>query len=372
MDFVLKKNCKVAVHCHAGKGRTGLVICAYLIYKRGFTAQQAVWLFKSKRLASLKKTDQLTTLKDFELFLKEKKYIYFSEKSYSEILYSERILGIENKIKTQPFEFFMPTMLKIYFERFNELLLKTKTAEVYNSFYSSKVSLDRITSIKNSLKNLDHLHKEIASLHDMTELNTILVVFLEELPKPFISNDALSGINYLINNNLLEDNPDLNFNTYTMRKNIGINEIGLLFEFRRAFKMVGGFEFPEFNLCLFRLCLAFLQINEKLENCFRGPKMVKADWDYNETVRIFKEFFDLFFFDQGKRQAFRNNMSILNSPLQKFTINKQTNNLDSMIRTISANDSDNLGRVFMKLSKKEQRIALAKLTAIHNNPDYSF
>ena len=33
MDLALGLNSKVAVHCHAGRGRTGLVICGYLMFK---------------------------------------------------------------------------------------------------------------------------------------------------------------------------------------------------------------------------------------------------------------------------------------------------------------------------------------------------
>ena len=370
MDFVLKQNCKVAVHCHAGRGRTGLVICAYLIYKKGFTAQHAIKLFKAKRTTSLKKTEQLATLKDFEIYIKEQKFIYFTNKSYMEILYSERILGFENKIETQPFIFYMPTLLRLYFERFNELALKTKTKELYKSFYNNKVTLDRINTRRLSLNNLDSIHKEINKITNISELNTIIIAFFEELPKPFISKEALSGINFLIRQNLIENKLEVNLNTYTMRKNIGVNEIGLLFEFRRIFKSTAGFETLEFNLCLFRLCLAFLQINEQLDHCFHEGRLVNADWNFNETVKTFKEFFDLFFFDQIKRQAFRNNMNILNSPLQKFTINKYTNN-GHMSNKINEKEDD-ISQSFIKLNRKEQRLVLAKLTAIHNNDDSSF
>lgn len=41
----------VAVHCHAGKGRTGTMICAFMLYKRMFnTAEKAIEFFSSKRV----------------------------------------------------------------------------------------------------------------------------------------------------------------------------------------------------------------------------------------------------------------------------------------------------------------------------------
>jgi len=53
MDFVLSKKQKVAVHCHAGRGRTALVICGYLMFKNNWNANQTIKFFKSKRTDSL-------------------------------------------------------------------------------------------------------------------------------------------------------------------------------------------------------------------------------------------------------------------------------------------------------------------------------
>lgn len=38
MDYALSKKRKIAVHCHAGKGRTALVITGYLMFKNKWTA----------------------------------------------------------------------------------------------------------------------------------------------------------------------------------------------------------------------------------------------------------------------------------------------------------------------------------------------
>lgn len=66
MDLCLKDGKKVAVHCHAGRGRTGIIICAYMIYKLGFTAEKAIEHFRFLRKPSLGKSSQRKSIQDFE------------------------------------------------------------------------------------------------------------------------------------------------------------------------------------------------------------------------------------------------------------------------------------------------------------------
>lgn len=48
LDFSLGEG-KVAVHCHAGLGRTGVLIACYLVYSRRLTGDQAISFVREKR-----------------------------------------------------------------------------------------------------------------------------------------------------------------------------------------------------------------------------------------------------------------------------------------------------------------------------------
>ena len=50
---------QIAVHCHAGYGRTGLVIASILVMTKNMTAQQAVALVREKRPTSVQTSAQV-------------------------------------------------------------------------------------------------------------------------------------------------------------------------------------------------------------------------------------------------------------------------------------------------------------------------
>ncbi|EGR33826.1 protein tyrosine phosphatase domain protein 1 protein, partial [Ichthyophthirius multifiliis] len=66
IDFIISQGYKISVHCHAGTGRTGLVIASWLIFNEGMSYEQARNLFKQKRKGGLGKNIQKIFLKEFQ------------------------------------------------------------------------------------------------------------------------------------------------------------------------------------------------------------------------------------------------------------------------------------------------------------------
>jgi protein tyrosine phosphatase domain-containing protein 1 len=62
---IVKEKGKIAVHCHAGRGRTLLVICSWLVYYLRMSARASIELAGSKREGVLTKDSQRQFLADF-------------------------------------------------------------------------------------------------------------------------------------------------------------------------------------------------------------------------------------------------------------------------------------------------------------------
>ncbi|XP_008850843.1 protein tyrosine phosphatase domain-containing protein 1 isoform X2 [Nannospalax galili] len=68
MTFALQEG-KVAIHCHAGLGRTGVLIACYLVFATRMTADQAIIFVRAKRPNSIQTRGQLLCVHEFTQFL---------------------------------------------------------------------------------------------------------------------------------------------------------------------------------------------------------------------------------------------------------------------------------------------------------------
>jgi hypothetical protein len=67
MSFTVhEEHRKVLVHCHAGYGRTGIVLACYLLYTTTKSAEEVVQIVRSKRIQCIQKNSQMAYIKKFQ------------------------------------------------------------------------------------------------------------------------------------------------------------------------------------------------------------------------------------------------------------------------------------------------------------------
>jgi len=93
MCFTLSQNKKIAIHCHAGLGRTGLVIGCYLVYTNQLSAEDAIMQVRTHRPLSIQTTKQANFIHAFAEFTRSIRLVYDDEaapSSLSQVLARQR------------------------------------------------------------------------------------------------------------------------------------------------------------------------------------------------------------------------------------------------------------------------------------------
>ena len=67
---------KVAIHCHAGLGRTGMMIACYLIYLKSYTSERAIIIVRRDRHGTIQRKSQIEAIVSYEKYLKANNISY--------------------------------------------------------------------------------------------------------------------------------------------------------------------------------------------------------------------------------------------------------------------------------------------------------
>lgn len=81
ISYTLSQGKKVAIHCHAGLGRTGLIIACYLVFSKLFTASEAIKQVRMHRNMSIQTSRQAGFVWKFEEALKQLRIVYIHPSS---------------------------------------------------------------------------------------------------------------------------------------------------------------------------------------------------------------------------------------------------------------------------------------------------
>ncbi|KYO29839.1 protein tyrosine phosphatase domain-containing protein 1 isoform A [Alligator mississippiensis] len=162
MAFALQEG-RVAVHCHAGLGRTGVLVACYLVFATRMTADQAILFVRAKRPNSIQTRGQL--------------------------LCEECSLGCESQDSKDLSETIPHIILQSELSLEARRILAAKALANLNEFVEEDELKQKVEMWQKELNSRDGAWDKICAERDPFILCTLMWSWIEQLKEPLISKE---------------------------------------------------------------------------------------------------------------------------------------------------------------------------------------
>ncbi|XP_067683731.1 protein tyrosine phosphatase domain-containing protein 1-like [Haliotis asinina] len=158
MQFALSEG-KIAVHCHAGHGRTGMMIACYLVFNNRELSSDAVLYVRSRRPKAIQNLSQVRTVAEFEEYLRPFRVIFASKDPDAHEFSLRQFLNRQQHI-LHGFEAkklkYIPKIVYVCCERLLELASRGNSLQKTRSTLSmSDLQPDLLKRSENNVKTKD-------------------------------------------------------------------------------------------------------------------------------------------------------------------------------------------------------------------------
>jgi len=298
MSFSLTNGNKVAVHCHAGRGRTGLIIAAWMIYNDGVSAKDAIKHMRQRRKDAISKKSQEKVLYEFEREIKESRQIFFSAPKYglNEYLFHQKKLCA---LSRESAERHVPKLVLVVLERL-ETLTKydvCRLEDILASFHSlnerecftENWGSNHEKFLKQFKERINGGNYEVSDIEDPRYLVQIVLDFLEGFATAAIEQRFIDTVNEKIHQTRSKLTKNIKDQFF---KELSKKEFFLLECFARFFASILALDenlIESVAKAALRVCISLTASRKKLDKLFLRRNLI-AEHNQDDQVMHLKIF----------------------------------------------------------------------------------